>query len=100
MIAAGRPSTMPPMLVDAESAQAAMRFATPVLVAAVGELVVERAGVVNIGIEGMMLAGALAAWVANGYGGPAAGFLGGGWAGRGWRGRICRRCGCSSSRRT
>src|SRR3982750_2779851 len=75
MIAAGRPSTMPPMLVDAESAQAAVRFATPVLVAAVGELIVERAGVVNIGIEGMMLAGALAAWVANGYGGPTAGLL-------------------------
>jgi simple sugar transport system permease protein len=45
-------------------------FATPVLVAATGELIVERAGVVNIGIEGMMLAGALAAWVGNGYGGP------------------------------
>jgi simple sugar transport system permease protein len=42
-------------------------------VAAVGELIVERAGVVNIGVEGMMLAGALAAWVANGYGGPTAG---------------------------
>ena len=40
------------------------------LVAAAGELVAERGGVVNIGIEGMMLAGALAAWVANGFGGP------------------------------
>jgi simple sugar transport system permease protein len=44
-------------------------------VAAVGELVVERAGVVNIGIEGMMLAGALAAWVANGYAGPGWGLV-------------------------
>src|SRR4051794_2298832 len=75
MIAAGRAPTMPPMFVDAESAQAAVRFATPVLVAAAGELIVERAGVVNIGIEGMMLAGALAAWVANGYGGPTSGLL-------------------------
>jgi general nucleoside transport system permease protein len=55
--------------------QAAALFATPLLVAAVGELIVERAGVVNIGIEGMMLAGALAAWVANGYGGAGWGLL-------------------------
>ena len=45
-------------------------FATPLLVAAAGELLVERAGVVNIGIEGMMLAGAMAAWVGNGLWGP------------------------------
>jgi simple sugar transport system permease protein len=54
-----------------QTLELATLFATPVLVAAAGELVVERAGVVNIGIEGMMLAGALAAWVANGYAGPA-----------------------------
>ena len=56
-------------------AQATLLFATPLLVAAVGELIVERAGVVNIGIEGMMLAGALAAWVANGYAGAGWGFV-------------------------
>src|SRR4051812_11683536 len=50
-------------------------YATPLLVAALGELVVERAGVVNIGIEGMMLTGALAAWVANGFWGPGWGLL-------------------------
>jgi general nucleoside transport system permease protein len=50
-------------------------FATPLILAAVGELVVERAGVVNIGIEGMMLAGALGAWAADTWHGPVAGIV-------------------------
>jgi simple sugar transport system permease protein len=54
---------------------AATLFATPLWIAAAGELVVERAGVVNIGIEGMMLAGALAAWVGNAHGGLTCGWL-------------------------
>src|SRR4051794_34136297 len=65
---------MPAMIVVTDILQAATLFATPLLVAAAGELIVERAGVVNIGIEGMMLAGALAAAVGNGYWGPGAGF--------------------------
>src|SRR4051812_13641139 len=65
------------MTVVLDTAHAAVLFATPLLVAAVGELIVERAGVVNIGIEGMMLAGALAAWVANGYLGPGSGVVAG-----------------------
>ena len=34
--------------------------ATPLVFAAIGELVVERAGVLNLGIEGMMILGAIA----------------------------------------
>jgi general nucleoside transport system permease protein len=35
-----------------------LRIATPVLLAALGELVTEKAGVLNMGVEGMMLTGA------------------------------------------
>lgn len=36
-----------------------MVAATPVLLAAIGELVVEKAGVLNLGVEGMMIVGAI-----------------------------------------
>ncbi len=48
---------------------AMLRLAAPLLLAALGELIVERAGVVNIGIEGMMLCGAFAAFAATVYSG-------------------------------
>ncbi|WP_101068877.1 ABC transporter permease [Roseovarius salinarum] len=50
--------------------------ATPILVAAIGELVVERAGVLNLGVEGMMITGAICGFaVAVETGSPALGFL-------------------------
>ena len=49
--------------------------ATPILFAALGELVVERAGVLNLGVEGMMITGALAGFAAaHASGSPALGF--------------------------
>jgi ABC-type uncharacterized transport system permease subunit len=49
---------------------AAVRVGTPLLLAAIGETVAERAGVINLGIEGMMLAGALAAALGASGAGP------------------------------
>lgn len=54
---------------------AAIRISTPLLLAGTGELINERAGVINLGIEGAMLAGALAAALGAAAGGPWAGAL-------------------------
>ncbi|WP_371037550.1 ABC transporter permease [Rhodosalinus sp. FB01] len=50
--------------------------ATPILLAAIGELVAERSGVLNLGVEGMMITGAVMGFaVAVTSGNPALGFL-------------------------
>jgi ABC-type uncharacterized transport system permease subunit len=49
---------------------AAVRISTPLLLAATGEMLNERAGVINLGVEGAMLAGALASAVGAAAGGP------------------------------
>jgi ABC-type uncharacterized transport system permease subunit len=60
---------------------AAVRVATPLLLAAIGETVAERAGVINLGIEGMMLVGALAAALGASAVGPWTGVAAGAGAG-------------------
>ena len=56
---------------------AAVRVATPLLFAATGETVTERSGVINLGIEGQMLVGALAAALASTVWGPWGGLTAG-----------------------
>ncbi|MBA2578751.1 MAG: ABC transporter permease [Euzebyaceae bacterium] len=57
---------------------AAVAAGTPLALAALGELLTERAGVLNLGVEGMMLLGAVAAFLAaDGSGSPAVGLLAG-----------------------
>ena len=53
-----------------------MVAATPLLLAAIGELVVEKAGVLNLGVEGMMIVGAITGFaVSVETGSPWLGFL-------------------------
>jgi simple sugar transport system permease protein len=55
---------------------ALMSAATPILLAATGELVAERAGVLNLGVEGMMITGAICGFaMAVESGSPLVGFL-------------------------
>ena len=43
---------------------AALRFGTPLLLAALGEIFTERSGILNLGLEGVMLSGAFVGFVA------------------------------------
>lgn len=53
-----------------------MVAATPILLAAIGELVVEKAGVLNLGVEGMMITGAICGFaIAVETGSPTIGFI-------------------------
>ena len=55
---------------------ATIRTATPLALAALGEVFVERAGLINLGLEGAILAGAFGSLVGATAGGLAAGYVG------------------------
>lgn len=57
------------LLLSVDFLTSAIRFSTPLLGASLGEIISERAGVVNIGLEGMMLCGALAGVLGSYYSG-------------------------------
>ncbi|QFT67702.1 Branched-chain amino acid transport system / permease component [Labrenzia sp. THAF35] len=52
------------ILISANFWAAALRIATPLIFGVIGALVCERAGVLNLGIEGIFTAGAMAGWMA------------------------------------
>jgi simple sugar transport system permease protein len=61
--------------------EAAVRTATPLAFAAFGELLAERAGVINLGLEGTIIAGCLGGAAAAVLGGTTLGFVGAAMAG-------------------
>jgi simple sugar transport system permease protein len=61
--------------------EATLRTATPLAFAALGELVAERAGVINLGMEGSIIAGCLGGAIFALLGGAAAGYAGAALAG-------------------
>lgn len=62
--------------VTAQFLSATVRTATPLALAALGELLVERTGLINIGLEGAILAGAFGSLVGATAGGVALGYAG------------------------
>ena len=58
------------MLTNVSFWVAVLRIATPLILGTLGVLLCERAGVLNLGIEGIMVAGAFAGWLAVYAGAP------------------------------
>jgi len=52
------------ILLSASFWAAAVRIASPLIFATLGEMICERAGILNLGIEGIMVLGAFAGWMA------------------------------------
>ena len=52
------------ILISASFWAAVIRIASPLIFATMGELICERAGVLNLGIEGIMVIGAFTGWMA------------------------------------
>lgn len=57
------------ILISASFWAAVIRIATPLIFATMGELICERAGVLNLGIEGIMTMGAMVGWLTVFWGG-------------------------------
>ena len=72
---------------------ATVQSGTPILYATLGEILTERSGILNLGVEGIMLVGALAAFLGGRMtGSPVAGFFIGGFCGAmlaGVHGMVC-----------
>jgi ABC-type uncharacterized transport system permease subunit len=58
------------ILLSAAFWAATLRIATPLILGTLGELICERAGVLNLGIEGIMTAGAMSGWLFVHLGAP------------------------------
>ena len=73
--------------------------ATPLLIAALGELVTERSGVLNLGVEGMMIVGAVTGFAgAQLTGSPYLGVIAA--MAAGWRSPACSASWCCGLRPT
>jgi simple sugar transport system permease protein len=64
------------ILISASFWAAVIRIASPLILATMGELICERAGVLNLGIEGIMVIGAFTGWLAVYQGMPLWGGVG------------------------